>query len=157
MLAVEDFGTPTSGVFVTGSEVQRWGLGVVQEMDLAPCISLPGWQHQDSPDLDLVGFTQNFDPVTGDLSVGSKDQRAPELRGLGSVPGRRHHLLLSQHPERISIGSCPPLRGGFFFASSRLIVVRSRRSFLFSAMRAAETNCGVRAGEDWDFGRDKAT
>ena len=106
------FANGFNDVFVTGSEVDRWGLGVVQEIDAAAMHVFARWQHHDSPDLELTGFTQNFDPVTNELSV-QQEQGAPELRGLGSVPGRRRHLLLSQHPERISIGS-RPLRGGFF-------------------------------------------
>ena len=43
-------------VFVTGSEVQRWGLGVVQEIDSAAMHVYARWQHQDI-DLDLVGIT----------------------------------------------------------------------------------------------------
>lgn len=45
----------TGGVFVTGSEVQRWGLGVVQEIDSAAMHLFARWQHQDI-DIDLVGF-----------------------------------------------------------------------------------------------------
>ena len=35
-------------VFVTGSEVQRWGLGVVQEIDAVAMHVYARWQHQDS-------------------------------------------------------------------------------------------------------------
>jgi hypothetical protein len=63
---LEDFG---SGVFVTGSEVERYGLGVVQEIDAAAMHLFARWQHQNSPDLSLVGFTQNIDIVTGEESV----------------------------------------------------------------------------------------
>ena len=35
-------------VFVTGSEVQRWGLGVVQEIDAAAMHVFARWQHQES-------------------------------------------------------------------------------------------------------------
>ena len=34
-------------VFVTGSEVQRWGLGVVQEIDAAAMHVYARWQHQE--------------------------------------------------------------------------------------------------------------
>lgn len=44
-----------SGVFVNGSEVQRWGLGVVQEIDSAAMHVFARWQHQDL-NVDLVGF-----------------------------------------------------------------------------------------------------
>ncbi len=43
------------GVFVTGSEVQRWGLGVVQEIDSAAMHVFARWQHQEA-DLTLVGI-----------------------------------------------------------------------------------------------------
>ena len=46
-------------VFVTGSEVQRWGLGVVQEIDAAAMHVYARWQHQDI-DLDLTGITETF-------------------------------------------------------------------------------------------------
>ena len=48
-------------VFVTGSEVQRWGLGVVQEIDAAAMHVYARWQHQDI-DLDLTGITRNREP-----------------------------------------------------------------------------------------------
>jgi hypothetical protein len=40
--------------FVTGSEVQRWGLGVVQEIDSAAMHLFLRWQHQEL-DVDLAG------------------------------------------------------------------------------------------------------
>ena len=46
-------------VFVTGSEVQRWGLGVVQEIDAAAMHVYARWQHQEI-DLDLTGITETF-------------------------------------------------------------------------------------------------
>jgi porin-like protein len=47
-------------VFVTGSEVQRWGLGVVQEIDSAAMHVYARWQHQDIS-LDLTGASVVFD------------------------------------------------------------------------------------------------
>jgi hypothetical protein len=47
------------GVFVTGSEVERWGLGVVQEIDSAAMHLFARWQHQEL-DVDLVGFNSNL-------------------------------------------------------------------------------------------------
>ena len=102
-------------VFVTGSEVQRWGLGVVQEIDAAAMHVYARWQHQDI-DLDLTGITETVASRWQHAPLDKHHDR-PELRRLGSVPGRWHHLLLSQHPERISIGS-RPLRGGFFCLSA---------------------------------------
>jgi len=43
-------------LFVTDSEVQRWGLGVMQEIDSAAMHLFARWQHQDI-DLDLTGVT----------------------------------------------------------------------------------------------------
>jgi hypothetical protein len=48
-------------VFVTGSEVKRWGVGVVQEIDSAAMHLWARWQHLDL-DTDLVTFTT---PTTG--------------------------------------------------------------------------------------------
>ncbi len=45
-------------VFVTGSEVQRWGLGVVQEINSAAMHVFARWQHQ-TADVTLTGFTAN--------------------------------------------------------------------------------------------------
>jgi hypothetical protein len=42
------------GAFVTGSEAQRWGLGVVQEIDSAAMHVWARWQHQEL-DTDIVG------------------------------------------------------------------------------------------------------
>jgi hypothetical protein len=51
----------TTGALVTGSEVQRWGIGVVQEIDSAAMHLFARWQHLDL-DLDAVSF--NNDPLT---------------------------------------------------------------------------------------------
>jgi predicted porin len=55
-----------NGVFVSGSEVQRWGLGVVQEIDSAAMHVFARWQHQEL-DVDLRGFD-----LVGDCSKGCK-------------------------------------------------------------------------------------
>jgi hypothetical protein len=63
------------GVFVTGSEVERWGLGVVQEIDSAAMHLFARWQHQEIS-LDLVGFTQNiFECNGGDVCASVSKQR----------------------------------------------------------------------------------
>jgi hypothetical protein len=49
-----------TGTFVTGSEVQRYGLGVVQEIDAAAMHLFARWQHQEL-DLDLAGYTQRIE------------------------------------------------------------------------------------------------
>jgi hypothetical protein len=59
--------TDNQQVFVTGSEVQRWGLGVVQEIDSAAMHLFARWQHQEA-DIDFTGFSQNVSD-TGELSV----------------------------------------------------------------------------------------
>jgi len=43
-------------LFVTGSEMERWGLGVVQEVDSAAMHLFARWQHQEA-DIDFVGTT----------------------------------------------------------------------------------------------------
>ena len=48
-------GAFTNGVFVSSSEVQRWGVGLVQEIDSAAMHVFARWQHQDL-DVDLRGF-----------------------------------------------------------------------------------------------------
>jgi hypothetical protein len=54
------------GVFVTGSEAERWGLGVVQEIDSAAMQVWFRWQHQ-TLDVDLVHYTSTL-PGTIDTS-----------------------------------------------------------------------------------------
>ncbi len=51
------------GAFVTGSEVQRWGLGVVQEIDSAAMHVFARWQHQEM-NADIIGLqiTNPLDP-----------------------------------------------------------------------------------------------
>ena len=58
------------GVFVTGSEVQRYGLGVVQEIDSAAMHVWLRWQHQEI-DVDLVGFNLAL-PGEQDCTSGCK-------------------------------------------------------------------------------------
>jgi Gram-negative porin len=48
-----DFAT----AFVTGSEVERFGLGIVQEIDAAAMHLWARWQHQELNDLSIVGFS----------------------------------------------------------------------------------------------------
>ena len=57
-------------VFVTGSEVQRWGLGVVQEIDAAAMHVYARWQHQEI-DLDLTGITETFHTMAASPSARS--------------------------------------------------------------------------------------
>jgi hypothetical protein len=45
-----------ANAYVTGSEVQRWGLGVVQEIDSAAMHLWLRWQHQEFDKLSAVGF-----------------------------------------------------------------------------------------------------
>ena len=83
---------------ITDSSAQRWGLGVVQEIDSAAMHVWLRWQHQE---LDATVFREDGAHV------------APELRRLGSDPGWWHHILLS-HTTRTSPTEAA-LRGGFFF------------------------------------------
>jgi hypothetical protein len=55
------------GVSVTGSEVQRWGLGVVQEIDSAAMHLFARWQHQEA-DIDFLALTVDALSANGDLS-----------------------------------------------------------------------------------------
>ena len=57
------------GAFVTGCEVQRRGLGVVQEMDSAAMHVFARWQHQEI-NLDITGISLN-NPVGCLGGVGS--------------------------------------------------------------------------------------
>ena len=52
------------GAFVTGSEVQRWGLGVVQEINSAAMHVFARWQHQEMS-ADIVGLE-----ITNPLDAG---------------------------------------------------------------------------------------
>jgi hypothetical protein len=51
----------TAGALVTGSEVQRWGIGVVQEVDSAAMHLFARWQHLDL-DLDAISFNNSGIP-----------------------------------------------------------------------------------------------
>jgi len=52
---------------VVGSEVERWGLGAVQEIDSAAMHLFARWQHLDGPDVTIVdtttgtNFSQGFE------------------------------------------------------------------------------------------------
>jgi hypothetical protein len=67
---IDAFCNTTPGIvdtFVTGSEIQRWGLGVVQEIDSAAMHLFARWQHQEA-DIDFTGF--NVTGVNADGSLG---------------------------------------------------------------------------------------
>ena len=49
------FCTANANIFATGSEVERWGLGVVQEIDSAAMHLFARWQHSDVS-IDFAGF-----------------------------------------------------------------------------------------------------
>ncbi len=51
-----------TAAFVTGSEAERWGLGVVQEIDSAAMHVWARWQHQEL-DVDITGFVQEAEIV----------------------------------------------------------------------------------------------
>jgi hypothetical protein len=52
-----------NGLFVTGSEIERWGLGVVQEIDAAAMHVFARWQNQTS-DIDFTGYNAVTDTRT---------------------------------------------------------------------------------------------
>ena len=52
---------------VTGSEVERWGLGVVQEIDAAAMHVFARWQHQEV-DVSYVGITSSCNIGGNDCS-----------------------------------------------------------------------------------------
>ena len=68
-------------MFVNGSEVQRWGLGVVQEIDSAAMHVFARWQHQDL-NVDLVGFD-----ALGDCSGGCKTKQSFDSLDLFQLGG----------------------------------------------------------------------
>jgi Gram-negative porin len=57
-------GFNADGVFATGSTMERWGLGVVQEIDSAAMHLFARWQHQDA-DVDFTAVRFDFDGVNG--------------------------------------------------------------------------------------------
>ncbi|MEM9590213.1 MAG: hypothetical protein AAF967_02615, partial [Pseudomonadota bacterium] len=50
---------PTGDCTITGSEVERWGLGAVQEIDAAAMHVYARWQHLGVTELDLVDLNTN--------------------------------------------------------------------------------------------------
>ena len=88
-----------NGVFVSGSEVQRWGAGVVQEIDSAAMHVFARWQHQDL-DVDLKGFD-----LVGNCSH-QRLQGQPGLREPRPLPARWRDLLLNANRDATS-GSRP--------------------------------------------------
>jgi hypothetical protein len=70
-------GTVGNTTFVTGSEVERWGLGVVQEIDSAAMHLFARWQHQEI-DVDLTGFSSSID-VNNCFSGGNPNNCPVEL------------------------------------------------------------------------------
>jgi hypothetical protein len=55
------FDPSLNSVFVTGSEVERYGLGVVQEIDSAAMHLFARWQHQEA-DIEFTGFSLEAGP-----------------------------------------------------------------------------------------------
>jgi hypothetical protein len=71
-------------VVVTGSEVERWGLGVVQEIDSAAMHVFARWQHQEV-NVDLVGESFNFATgveTTGRIGQGFDDWDLFQVGGI---------------------------------------------------------------------------
>jgi hypothetical protein len=60
----------TGGCVITGSEMQRWGLGVVQEIDSAAMHVWARWQHQDlSVDVNDNNTGLNQNPSFDDFDL----------------------------------------------------------------------------------------
>ena len=77
---VQPLGTFETDAFVTGSEVERFGLGVVQEIDSAAMHLFARWQHQ-SIDVDLTGVVSSIDPLNcgpGDCAVSFERTRVKQ-------------------------------------------------------------------------------
>ncbi len=66
-------------LFVTDSEIQRWGLGVVQEIDSAAMHLYARWQHQDA-DIDFTGVTAAG--ASGKVSQGFDDWDLFQIGGV---------------------------------------------------------------------------
>ena len=68
--------------FVVGSEVERWGLGVVQEIDAAAMHLWARWQHQEL-DVDLAGFGNTCTESPGcRFSAGTDDWELFQAGGI---------------------------------------------------------------------------
>ncbi len=120
------------GAFVTDSEVQRWGLGVVQEIDSAAMHVLARWQHQEL-DTTIVGVSLNearicsFGSVPGVVHWRLFDQLQDQQSwdDWDLFQARWRHLLLSHN--RNSNPTEAALRGGFFFCALTLSLPRAGR------------------------------
>ena len=66
-------------LFVTGSEIERWGLGAVQEIDSAAMHLFARWQHQDAS-IDFVGT--NVNGVKSSVSQGFEDWDLFQVGGI---------------------------------------------------------------------------
>jgi hypothetical protein len=60
-------GALVRGAFADGSEVQRWGLGAVQEIDSAAMHLWARWQHQEI-DVDITGFSLSGENCFGGIN-----------------------------------------------------------------------------------------
>ena len=74
------------GVFVQSSEVERWGLGIVQEIDAAAMHVFARWQHQ-TIDLDLIGVTASYADFGQGCTNGCKIKQGFEDWDLFQVGG----------------------------------------------------------------------
>ena len=69
-----------NALVVTGSEVERWGLGVVQEIDSAAMHLFARWQHQDIS-IDFEGLNA----VTGDIQRVNQDFDDLDIFQVGGI------------------------------------------------------------------------
>jgi hypothetical protein len=68
-----------NGLYVTGSEVERWGLGAVQEIDAAAMHVFARWQHQ-AADIDFIGV--NAAGNTQSVNQGFEDYDLFQVGGI---------------------------------------------------------------------------
>jgi hypothetical protein len=71
--------TAGNALFVSDSDVERWGLGVVQEIDSAAMHLFARWQHQDI-DVDFTGLAVGVGPIN--VNQGFEDWNMIQLGGI---------------------------------------------------------------------------
>ena len=110
-----------TGSLITGSEVDRWGIGVVQEIDSAAMHLFARWQHlelnsldaQSTSELTCVG-SPDANRVKTAPPTALRQRRQRQLRRSRYLPGWRRDLLLNEQTT-FQIEAAPS--GGFFFGT----------------------------------------
>ena len=100
-----------TGSLVTGSEVHRWGIGVVQEIDSAAMHLFARWQHLDL-NLRRRQLRLTHRRLLRQRQV--RQRRQHQLRRSRYLPGWRRDLLLNEQTT-FQIEAAPS--GGFFFGT----------------------------------------